>query len=96
MPHQRDWIDYLVAFAPLLAIGVAIGLATMQAYLQRQQLKQNLFDRRFTVYEETLTYLVTMLQLDGETDLEHYKAFGKPQTPARCYSVQRCSASLNP
>jgi hypothetical protein len=54
MPHQRDWIDYLVAFAPLIAIFVAIGVALMQAYLQRQQLKQNLYDRRFNVRQGVL------------------------------------------
>lgn len=52
MPHQRDWIDYLVAFAPLIAIAVAIGVALMQYYLQRQQLKQNLYDKRWEIRKE--------------------------------------------
>ena len=60
--HTRDWIDYLVAFAPLVAISVAVSVALMQAYLQRQHLKQTLYDKRWEIrqglqefYENTLT-----------------------------------------
>jgi hypothetical protein len=48
--HARDGIDYLIAFAPLLAIFVAVFVAIVQARLQRQQLKQHLFEKRFDVY----------------------------------------------
>ena len=30
-------------------MSIAIGVALMQAYIQRQQQKQNLFDKRFEV-----------------------------------------------
>jgi hypothetical protein len=41
-----------------MAIGVAIGVALMQAYLQRQQLKQNLYDRRFKIRQELQDYYI--------------------------------------
>lgn len=52
IPHQntKDWIDYLAAFAPLMAITVAVFVAIVQAQLQRQQLRQHLIDKRFDVY----------------------------------------------
>ena len=50
-PHTRDWIDYLQALAPSIAVVVAIGVGVMQAYLQRQHLKQQLFEKRYMVFE---------------------------------------------
>lgn len=75
--HTRDLLDY----APFLAMIIAIGVALMQAYLQRQQQKQTLFDRRFKVYQETIAYLMTMLQLRGETDLPRYQVFRTETDP---------------
>ena len=42
--------SYITAYAPLLAVFVAIGVALMQYYLQKQQLKQDLYDKRFRVF----------------------------------------------
>jgi len=44
MNNARDWIAYLQAFAPSFAVLVAIGVAVMQAYLQRQHLKHDLYN----------------------------------------------------
>jgi hypothetical protein len=50
MNNARDWIAYLQAFAPSFAVLVAIGVAVMQAYLQRQHLKHDLYNKRFRVF----------------------------------------------
>jgi hypothetical protein len=76
-PHTRDLLDY----APILAMVIAIGVAVMQAYLQRQQRKQTLFDRRFKVYQETIAYLMTMLQLREDADLARYQVFRTETDP---------------
>lgn len=47
MPSQHSpFLEY----APFLAMLIAIGVALMQYYLQRQQQKQNLFDKRLRVF----------------------------------------------
>lgn len=48
--QARDLTSYITAYAPLLAVFVAIGVALMQYYLQKQQLKQDLYDKRFRVF----------------------------------------------
>ena len=49
---QRDFLGYLQALGPLIAACVAVGVASMQYYLQRQQMKQQMFAKRFEVYSE--------------------------------------------
>jgi len=44
------FVDYAKAFGPFLAAIVAVGVGAMQYYLQRQQLRQNLYDKRFRVF----------------------------------------------
>ena len=46
-PHTRDWIGYAL---PSLVILVSVSVGITQAYLQRQNQKQQLFDKRFKVY----------------------------------------------
>jgi hypothetical protein len=74
MPHQRDWIDYLVAFAPFVAICVAVSVALMQAHLQRLNLKQALYDRRFTVRQHLLELHSKNIKTNGELDDETLSA----------------------
>lgn len=56
-PH-RDFFGYLQSLGPLIAACVAVGVALMQRHLQKQQLKQNLFEKRFAVYEAIKRHLV--------------------------------------
>jgi hypothetical protein len=51
-------MDYALAIAPFLAVIVAIGVAVVQAYLQRQHLKHNLFEKRYTVWNVTQQFLL--------------------------------------
>ena len=72
----------IAAIAPAVAVLVAVGVALMQYYLQKQQQKQALFEKRFKVYEETLSYLVVMMNdeetmTDVRTDLLRYQQFRK-------------------
>jgi hypothetical protein len=56
-PHG-DFLGYLQALGPLIAACVAVGVALTQRHLQKQQLKQNLFEKRFAVYEAIKRHLV--------------------------------------
>jgi len=55
----------------------------MQAYLQRQQLKQALFDKRFKVYQETIAYLKTLIDLRGNIDQLRYHVFRTESDPGQ-------------
>lgn len=59
MTHQRDWIDILQAFGPSIAAAVAASVGVMQWYLQRLNLKQALYDKRFSVRQHVLKYFST-------------------------------------
>lgn len=73
MPHQRDWIDYLLAFAPFMAMIVAVSVGLMQAFVQRQAQKQNLFDKRFKVYDACAVYLAKLLGDSTEVDYHTFR-----------------------
>jgi hypothetical protein len=47
----RDLTSYVSAYAPLLATLVAVGVGLMQYYIQRQHQRQNLFEKRFEIYQ---------------------------------------------
>lgn len=80
-PHPI-WLDYATAIGPLLAVLVAVGVALMQYYLQRQQFKQDLYEKRFGVYEGVQAYVIAMLQTAGKTDIPAYQQFRKSTDPA--------------
>jgi hypothetical protein len=67
---SKTWIDWLVAFAPVIvssvAIVISIWVATRQNDLQARQLRKDLFDRRFTLYTDTREFLNFVGQTDGE------------------------------
>jgi hypothetical protein len=65
-----------------IAALVAVGVALMQWHLQRQKQTQDLFEKRFKVYETTLDYLRLMSTYDGKTDLTQYHAFRTDTDPA--------------
>lgn len=54
---RRDFLGYLQSLGPLIAACVALYIGFTQRRLQRQQLKQNLFEKRFAVYEAIKSYL---------------------------------------
>jgi len=67
MPH-RDWIDLLEAFGPLIAAFVAVGVGLMQRHLQKQQLKQDLFEKRYKVYALTQDFAAAALRVGVSGD----------------------------
>jgi hypothetical protein len=81
MPHHsRDLVD----FAPLLAIAVAVGVALMQYYVQRQQQKQALFEKRFKIYLDVRRFLSIVLKNIGKPiDDDAYQRFCEEMRPAR-------------
>jgi hypothetical protein len=73
-PH-RDFIGYLQALGPLIAASVAVGVGLMQRHLQKQQLKQNLFDKRYKVYAATDTFLTNVMNVNGAMDVQATQTF---------------------
>lgn len=82
-PHTRDLTDYAVAFAPFLAVLVAISVAAMQYYLQKQHLKQQLFERRFQVYSAVREFLSHALRGYAPLDNDAYQRFYLETRPAK-------------
>jgi len=73
--HTRDWIDILAAFAPVVAVFVAVGVGLMQLYLQRQQWKQNLYDKRYVVYDAVKEYMSAVWCAYGKQGIDDYWRF---------------------
>jgi hypothetical protein len=71
-PH-KDFLAYLQELGPLIAATVAVGVASMQYYVQRQQMKQQLFDNRFEGYTVIKAYLVNVLIEAEEYEKEDTK-----------------------
>ena len=62
-------------------MSIAIGVALMQAYIQRQQQKQNLFDKRFELYSAVSHFLSAVIKTEGivfETTYETFVFETKP------------------
>jgi hypothetical protein len=64
MPH-RDWIDLLEAFGPVIAVIAVIVIGALQVRLQRQQVRQDLFDKRYMVYAAVDAFLTSLISADG-------------------------------
>ncbi len=63
--HARDWVDFLEALGPLIAVVAVLIVGFVQAYIQRQQLKQDLYDRRYAVYQSLVTFWKTFTEESG-------------------------------
>jgi hypothetical protein len=61
---------------------IAIGVAMMQYYLQRQQQKQNLFDKRFQVYKQLNAYTDFVTHSNGDMNMERFATFLTETAPA--------------
>ena len=85
MPYQqtRDLTSYISAYAPLLVVLVAVGVALMQYYLQRQQWKQQMFAKRFEVYAAVNRLLSAALNSNGLLDSAEYDRFVFETRPAK-------------
>jgi hypothetical protein len=79
------WLDYARSIGPLLAVLVAVGVALMQFYLQRRQLEQSLFDKRFAVYSAVRRFLMECSQasLGILKDDPAYRLFQRDTPPAK-------------
>src|ERR1035441_500799 len=102
-PPPKTLPNYLQQFGPLLAACVAVGVAFMQRYLQKQQLKQNLFEKRWDVYRDLGSHINTIVHqtsqnspdwsklLDPIDQMEHAQfLFGKEVALHERYS--NCNA----
>jgi hypothetical protein len=83
---KKDFIDYLIAFAPILAQIIIACFVAWVGYQQhitaRRKLRLDLYQRRFAVYEATLAFYQALIDsTESESD-----AFIKIQkTFIRCY-----------
>ena len=58
---NRDWVDWLTAFLPVIIVVVGIVVAFLQWRTNRNRLKHELFDRRYKQFEAVRDYLGSML-----------------------------------
>src|SRR5260221_2379411 len=74
IPVSRDWFDYLVAIGPTpIAVYVA-WVAYQQWQTNRNKLRLDLYNRRFEVYTNTITFFQALSSLPaGEPDEEFVK-----------------------
>ena len=72
---DRGFLGYLQSLGPLIAASVAVSVAGVQYRLQRQSQKQDLFDKRFTVYTTVEGYLTAVNTDDRESKEKRYGQF---------------------
>ena len=80
-PPPRDFLGILQALGPFIAASVAMGVGIMQYYLQSNKSKQDLFDKRFHVYEAALDYLGTLIATQGNVDDDDHAKFRRNADP---------------
>src|ERR1035438_1559736 len=61
----------LFDYTPFIPMLIAIGIAWMQYYLQRQQQKQNLFEKRWKAYWEIYSCIQAAINTEAHNDLSH-------------------------
>jgi hypothetical protein len=62
MPTQHPlWLDYLTAIGPLFGVVAVLLIGLVQAYLQRRQLHQDLFSKRFQIYSVIGAFISTAI-----------------------------------
>jgi hypothetical protein len=85
VPQQqvRDWIDFLEALGPLIAAAAAAFIGAVQWSLQRKQLKQELFDKRFRIYAAVTDFLGEASVCYGKIDPDAYRRFKGAVGPAK-------------
>jgi Na+-transporting NADH:ubiquinone oxidoreductase subunit NqrC len=72
---QRDWIDLVYAFAPAIAVFAAVIIGGVQLYIQWKQQQQDLFDKRYKIYEATHKYLLDLFSRNGWADSDDLRLF---------------------
>ena len=80
---RRDFLAFLQALGPLIAASVAVGVGITQYCLQKQKQKQDLFDKRFTVYQAALDYVMVMIGKDGKTDVSDFRQYQTKTDPGQ-------------
>ena len=65
----------MYAFAPAIAVLAAVIIGGIQLYLQRKQQQQDLFDKRFDVYDAVRTFLSSAQTSSGPLDNQQYDLF---------------------
>jgi hypothetical protein len=68
-------LDYLQELGPLIAALVAVGVAVMQYYLQKQQWKQSLYDKRYAVFRSVAHYWRELVSSNGVPSLSAKQRF---------------------
>ena len=72
-PATKDWVSVLTPIASVLAAITALALSTWVAYRQRQiqelQLRQNLFDKRYSIFQTVEDFMNYVLQNDGSINI---------------------------
>ena len=74
-PHVRDWIDYLQALAPSIAALIALGVGLTQWRLQRENLKQQLFEKRLKVFNSVELFIAKIVATNGDISIPDYQNF---------------------
>ena len=80
-PPPRDFLGYLQALGPLIAASVAVIVGVTQWYLQTKRAKQDLFDKRFHVYEAVVKYLDTLVATQGKVEDHDHGEFRRETDP---------------
>lgn len=65
--QSKDYVDYVAAFVPALVALFVAWVAWRQFKLGRDKLRLDLYERRFAVYERTLTFYNALIAGSAES-----------------------------
>jgi len=63
------------AASAIIALAIAVWVFIEQNRLQRQQLRQDLFDKRFAVYAAVETFMMSIIQSDTIINMNDHRKF---------------------
>jgi hypothetical protein len=65
MTPNTDWASIASALAAIVALGISVWVALWQRKLQKERVRQDLFDKRYAVFLSVDEFVMYVLRVDG-------------------------------
>jgi len=77
LPPVKDWIDYFGALTPVCITAFGAWIAWQQFRTNRDKLRLDLYQRRFHVYEATLSFYQALLGSPEDLKMQEFDVLHK-------------------
>jgi hypothetical protein len=79
---SQGWVQTVTAFAPFAAALTALFVGWLQWRVQKLHFKQNVYEKRYAIYDAARTYLAEAMRKNGKDDITAYLQFRAATDPA--------------